>query len=87
MCPSLSVAQDSIGSGKWQGSGLTRDLAESRVVLSCIQSLATSTPNTRANKNSTPSPKNSPATRFDEFVEVSSCISTTVSSQNKSDIS
>lgn len=81
MCPSLSVAQDSSGSGTWQGSGLTRDLAESRVVLSCIQSLATSTPNSRTSKNSTPSQKSSQSTRFDEFVEVSSCNSTTVSSQ------
>lgn len=69
VCPSLRVVQATSGSVKWQGTGLTRDLAESRVVLSCIQSLASSTPITKVNKSSTSSQKNS--TRFDEFVEVS----------------
>lgn len=74
VCPSLPVVQASSISVKWQGSSLTRDLAESRVVLSCIQSLASSTPVTKVNKSSTSSQRNS--TRFDEFVEVSGCVST-----------
>ncbi|KAM3862841.1 F-box only protein 5 [Diretmus argenteus] len=69
--------------GQTKGSGLTRDVALSRVVLSCMQTLASSRPSPsssssshRANIQAPPSQKdhnpNSPHTRFQQYLEAAS---------------
>ncbi|XP_070697357.1 F-box only protein 5 [Pempheris klunzingeri] len=77
--------RESRSSLRQSGFGLTRDVALSRVVLSCMQTLASSstpssssasTPSCRVNRRTAPSQKgsmsNSQCTRFDEYMQAAS---------------
>ncbi|XP_076599821.1 F-box only protein 5 [Chaetodon auriga] len=84
---SLRESRSSLGQ---RGCGLTRNVAVSRVVLSCMQTLASSstpssspsssssTPNCRVNRRTAPSQKsatlNSQCTRFNEYMQAASTL-------------
>ncbi|XP_049926866.1 F-box only protein 5 [Epinephelus moara] len=82
--------RESRSSLRQRSCGLTRDVAVSRVVLSCMQTLATSstpsssssssssTPGCRVNRRTTPAQKsstrNTQCTRFNEYMQAASCL-------------